>query len=108
MKCGPLPIFLILALYFIHEVNAGKIVGKLESANTPMDKELVAKKANSKYLTRGLRIGRPVGRCRVGLVGSGKGLVWSVLAKKKRSADLGRPDLRYGSQQTEPENNVSF
>ena len=53
MKCGPLPIFLILALYFIHEVNAGKIVGKLESANTPMDRELVAKKANSKYLTRG-------------------------------------------------------
>ena len=33
-----------------------------------------------------LRIGRPVGRCRVGQVGSGKGLVWSVLAKKR-----GRP-----------------
>ena len=51
MKCGPLPIFLIIALSFVHEVNAGKIVGKLESANTPMDRELVAKRANSKYLT---------------------------------------------------------
>ena len=50
MKSGPLPIFLILALYFIHEVNAGKIVGKLESANGPMDRELVVRKANSKYL----------------------------------------------------------
>ena len=50
MKCGPPPIFLILALYFIHEVNAGKIVGKLESANGPMNRGLIARKANSKYL----------------------------------------------------------
>ena len=37
MKCGPLPIFLILALAFVHEANAGKIVGTLESADGPMD-----------------------------------------------------------------------
>ena len=60
MKCGPLPIFLILALAFVHEATAGNIVGKLESvdepmdeangliyaANGPMDRELVA---SSKY-----------------------------------------------------------
>ena len=37
MKWGPLPIFLILALAFVHEANAGKIVGTLESADGPMD-----------------------------------------------------------------------
>ena len=67
MKCGSLPIFLILTLAFVHEANAGKISGKLESAdvlmdaadepmdaadepmdaaNGPMDRELVA---SSKY-----------------------------------------------------------
>ena len=37
MKCGPLPIFLILALAFVHEANAGNIVGKLESADVSID-----------------------------------------------------------------------
>jgi hypothetical protein len=36
MKNMSLPIFLILALAFAHEANAGKIVGTLESANGPM------------------------------------------------------------------------
>ena len=37
MKNTPLLIFLILALAFVHEANAGKIVGTLESADGPMD-----------------------------------------------------------------------
>ena len=38
MKNMSLPIFLILALAFAHEANAGKIVGTLESSNgRPMD-----------------------------------------------------------------------
>ena len=40
MKNMSLPIFLILALAFAHEANAGKIVGTLESSNGPMDREL--------------------------------------------------------------------
>ena len=57
MKSGLLPIFLILTLAFVDEVNAGKIVGKLESANGLMDKELVARNANSKYLPKYLEDG---------------------------------------------------
>ena len=37
MKNKPISLFLIVALAFIHEANAGKIVGTLESSNGPMD-----------------------------------------------------------------------
>ena len=64
MKRRFLPIFLLLTLAFIHEAIAGKIVGKLESADGPMDAvdgpmvtayeptngELRTMNASSKYL----------------------------------------------------------
>ena len=43
MKNKPISCFLILALAFIHEANAGKIVGALVASNGPdelMDREL--------------------------------------------------------------------
>ena len=59
------PIFLILTLAFIHEAFAGKIVGKFESADGPMNAvdgpmvtaygptygELMTMNASSKYLS---------------------------------------------------------